>query len=52
MMKRITLNRNVETSDLSAGAAVLGALVALVVGAMGVMTLLLGLSIATGRALI
>ena len=32
--------------------SVLGALVALVVGAMGVMTLLLGLSIATGRALI
>ena len=39
-----------QTCD--AGAAVLGALVALVVGAMGVMTLLLGLSIATGRALI
>ncbi len=35
-----------------AGAAILGALVALVVGAMGVMTLLLGLSIVTGRALI
>lgn len=34
------------------GAAILGALVALVVGAMGVGTLLLGLSIVTGRALI
>ena len=34
------------------GAAILGALVALVVGAMGVMTLLLAASIITGRALI
>ena len=35
-----------------AGAAILGALVALVVGAMGAMTLLLAVSIVTGRALI
>jgi len=41
--------RRVKTD---AGAAILGALVALVVGAMGVGTILLGLSIATGRALI
>ena len=34
------------------GAAVLGALVALVVGTMGAMTLLLAASIVTGRALI
>ena len=59
MMKRITLNRNgqekprdIEASDLMAGAVVLGTLVALVVGAMGVGTILLGLSILTGRALI
>lgn len=48
MTKRITFRR-VKTD---AGAAILGALVALVVGAMGVGTILLGLSIATGRALI
>lgn len=41
--------RRVKTD---AGAAILGALVALVVGAMGVMTLLLAASIVTGRALI
>jgi hypothetical protein len=34
------------------GAAILGALVAIVVGAMGVGTILLGRSIVTGRALI
>ena len=34
------------------GAAILGALVALVAGAMGAMTLLLAASIVTGRALI
>jgi len=39
-----------QTCD--AGSVLLGALVALVVGAMGVGTLLLGLSIVTGRALI
>lgn len=44
------MKKDMTTTD--AGAAILGALVALVVGAMGVMTLLLAASIVTGRALI
>lgn len=45
--------RRVEQADGGKGGAVLlGALVALVVGAVGVMTALLGLSIVFGRALI
>lgn len=44
------MKNDMTTTD--AGVAVLGALVALVVGAMGAATLLLAASIVTGRALI